>query len=38
MKSGADKVHLSNHKLSPKLSGQCALLELKLRIRVKTEN
>ena len=38
MKFGADKVHLSNHKLSPELSGQFALLELKLRIRVKTKN
>ena len=38
MKFGADKVHLSNHKLSPELSDQFALLELKLRIRVKTKN
>ena len=38
MKFGADKVHLNNHKLSPELSDQFALLELKLRIRVKTKN
>ena len=38
MKFGADKVHLNNHKLSPELSGQFALLELILRIRVKTKN
>ena len=38
MKSGADKVHWSYHNLSPELSDQFALLELKLRIRVKTKN
>ena len=35
MKSGADKVHSSYHKLSP---DQFALLELKLRIRMKNKN
>ena len=38
MKFGADKVHLNNYKLSPELSRQFALLEFKLRIRVKTKN
>ena len=38
MKYGADKVHSSYHKLSPELSDQFALLELKLRIIVKTKN
>ena len=38
MKYGADKVHSSYHKLSPELSDQFALLELKLRIIVKTKD